>query len=39
MQNDFMDHNILVYFTEKGNESTSEEGNEAAPKAGNDITA
>jgi len=34
-----MDHNILVYFTEKGNECTSEKGNEAAPKAGNDITA
>ncbi|XP_016989884.1 uncharacterized protein LOC108052071 isoform X2 [Drosophila rhopaloa] len=35
----FMDHNILAYLTETGNESTSEVGNEAVSEAGNDTTA
>ncbi|XP_052859299.1 uncharacterized protein LOC128266668 isoform X1 [Drosophila gunungcola] len=31
----FMDHNILAYLTDTGNESTSEVGNEAASEAAN----
>lgn len=35
----FVDHNILAYLTETGNESTSEAGNEATSEAGNDTAA